>query len=347
MRRPSCPQRVYPGWYLTPDTSVLKAQLVVMLLWGGRGPRPFTRCVTSPLVSARRASLWQPRLCVCVCEPIWYAWAIRAPQLHPFIWRAGHNQSRQTEAKNTHIRRRAPDSEPRIISRFISQLWRNRIIPVLSLWIWVGRGEKILNGKRKDLCFYSAEIECYREWIRSPGCDTEEYSQGLFLDMVEWFQFSGTGIPSIWFHFIRWQRGQSWSASLLRNANQVALLLCVPCQQGASTCVVNTENVCQCAFCCWAWRMVTKGGERWDWETRWGRVTRYGAAATCRHTLLMLLQPPFGNGITLTLRSMVLDCDEYEGPSSPVTPSNGSGLFSITAPCFGKKRSPRRKLTFP
>lgn len=131
------------------------------------------------------------------------------------------------QKQKTHIRRCAPDSEPRIISRFISQLWRNRIIPVLSLWIWVGRREKILNGKRKDLCFYSAEIECYREWIRSPVCETEEYSQGLFLDMVEWFQFSGTGIPSIWFHFIHWQRGQSWSASLLRNANQIVLLLCV------------------------------------------------------------------------------------------------------------------------
>lgn len=62
----------------------------------------------------------------------------------------------------------------------------------------------------------------------------------------------------------------------------------------------------------------------------------------CRHTLLMtkcllqLLQPAFGNGITLALRSMVLDGDEYEGPSSAVTVSNGSGLFSLAAPCLGK-----------
>lgn len=99
--------------------------------------------------------------------------------------------------------------------------------------------------------------------------------------------------------------------------------------------------------------MVKKRGEKVGTERRDGEgVTGYSAVVThmqtCRDTLLMLLQPPFSNGITLTLRSMVLDGDEYEGPSSPVTASNGSGLFSITAPCFGKKkRSPRRKLTFP
>ncbi len=33
---------------------------------------------------------------------------------------------------------------------------------------------------------------------------------------------------------------------------------------------------------------------------------------------------------------MVLVCDEYEGPSSAVTISNGSGLFSLTGPCLAK-----------
>lgn len=42
------------------------------------------------------------------------------------------------------------------------------------------------------------------------------------------------------------------------------------------------------------------------------------------------------NGITLALRSMVLVGDEYEGPSSAVTASNGSGLFPLTASCLGK-----------
>lgn len=33
---------------------------------------------------------------------------------------------------------------------------------------------------------------------------------------------------------------------------------------------------------------------------------------------------------------MALAGDEYEGPSSTVSVSNGSGLFSLAAPCLGK-----------
>lgn len=63
----------------------------------------------------------------------------------------------------------------------------------------------------KTFCFYSTETECYWEWIRCSICEIGEYSPGLFFHTLEWFQFSETGVPGIWFHFICWQRGQSWS----------------------------------------------------------------------------------------------------------------------------------------
>lgn len=108
-----------------------------------------------------------------------------------------------------------------IISRFVSQLWKKSYCS--RVWIWIGSEKKSLNENRRDLCFYSTEIECNWEWIRFAIGEIREYSPGLFLHTVEWFQFSETGIPGIWFHFICWQRGQSRSVCLLRNSNQIAL----------------------------------------------------------------------------------------------------------------------------
>lgn len=212
------------------------------------------------------------------------------------------------------------------------------------------RRKKILNENRKDLCFYSAEIECNWEWIRFPVGEIEEYSQGLFLHTVDWFQFSGTGIPGIWFHFISWQRGQSWSASVLRNANRIARSAFDAMPTGSIYMCGKYRKMYGVVYSvhahCEAWRMIQKKrkGERWRseierkkgdgvtgcscrwlWHTRMHADTRRRWPNACCSCC-----------ITLALRSTVLDGDEYEGPSSAVTVSNGSGLFSLTAPCLGK-----------
>lgn len=117
------------------------------------------------------------------------------------------------------------------------------------------------------------------------------------------------------------------------------------CQQGASTCVVNTGKRLRV---CILLLSMTDGGKKRGRKVRQDGDGVTGRSAGATHAYMQTRRwcgrrPAFGNEITLTLRSMVLRCDEYEGPSSPVTVSNGSGLFSITAPYFG----PRRKLTFP
>lgn len=59
-----------------------------------------------------------------------------------------------------------------------------------------GLESEILNeNRKKDLCFfYPAKIEGNWEWIRVARCEIEEHSRGLFLNMAERFQFSGTGV---------------------------------------------------------------------------------------------------------------------------------------------------------
>lgn len=45
--------------------------------------------------------------------------------------------------------------------------------------------QKILNENRKDLCFYSTEIECNWEGIRCSIGEIGEDSPGLFLHTVD------------------------------------------------------------------------------------------------------------------------------------------------------------------
>lgn len=139
MRWPSRPLWIHTGWYATPDTTVLKAQLVVVILGdcpglykkdrqteGGGGGG--SRCVTSPLISAWLASLWQPCLCVCLWAYTICMSILTAPPVYP----EGKTGARDIEDGDTQKHQWAFDCEPCIISRFISQLWRNRIIPVFG-----------------------------------------------------------------------------------------------------------------------------------------------------------------------------------------------------------------------
>ncbi len=105
MRRPSCSQWNRPGWYLTLDTSVLKAQLAVMLLGGclalyKKGGGKKSRCVTSPLISAWLASLWQPCFCVCVWAHT-ICMSVPSPTAPP-IYLEGKPKPERREKKKTH-----------------------------------------------------------------------------------------------------------------------------------------------------------------------------------------------------------------------------------------------------
>lgn len=86
-----------------------------------------------------------------------------------------------------------------------------------------GRRKKILNEKRKDLCFYSREIECNWEWIRSSigeigGNIAQVYSRTRLSDSN--FQRQASQASD----FISYvdKEAKAGPASPLRNANQIA-----------------------------------------------------------------------------------------------------------------------------
>lgn len=141
MRPPSCPQWICPGWYLTPDTSVLKARCRAS---GDVCIALIQMCDISPHFCL--AGLFVAAVCVCVSPydmhecPKPYS----STRLSGWQGKTRAERGEEEEEEDTQIHQWAFDSEPCIISRFISQLWRNRIIPVFG---FEQEGEK----KKKSL----------------------------------------------------------------------------------------------------------------------------------------------------------------------------------------------------
>lgn len=176
---------------------------------------------------------------------------------------------------------------------------------------------------KKTFCFYSTGIECDWKWIRSSIGKIGVYSPGLFLHTPERFQFSETGVPGIWFHFIlltKRPKPVCLPAEKCKPDHRLSLMLC---QEGACTCVVNTERCIP--FCIPLMHTVEhEDRERekvteWDWQRKgemgqgchdmWLRHPRMHAqvkphASCCSQPLALQ------NGITLAQRSTVLICDK-------------------------------------
>lgn len=124
------------------------------------------------------------------------------------------------------------DSEPCIISRFISQLWRNHIIPALGLkHLEEAKKKMSINEKRKDLCFYSAETGSIWEWICSSICEIRECGAGLFARMLHRLQFHRDGCPR---HLI--------SFHMLTKGPKPACLTTERCKPDRRLCLLQLQN---------------------------------------------------------------------------------------------------------
>lgn len=101
------------------------------------------------------------------------------------------------------------DSEPCIIMAFITQLWRNRIIPLVFSRKWRQKGKKwwkSFNENRAELCFaFGGDWFQLRTDTLLDGWDRKSRPR-LILHTLPWVQFSETGVVDTRFHFTCWQK---------------------------------------------------------------------------------------------------------------------------------------------
>lgn len=201
---------------------------------------------------------------------------------------------------------------------------------------------------KKTFCFYSTGIECDWEWIRSSIGKIGVYSPGLFLHTPERFQFSETGVPGIWFHFIlltKRPKPVCLPAEKCKPDHRLSLMLC---QEGACTCVVNTERCIP--FCIPLMHTVEhEDRERekvteWDWQRKgemgqgchdmWLRHPRMHAQVHKYHMPAVAASLWRCKMALLWLRDQ--RCWSVIKIPLPIIISSGGCLFSFMPPCLGK-----------